>query len=169
MAEGIIQQNMARPEGEDLTPEAIKENIKMPPELQEAYERVVVAGMKVMFSKETHRIMLKEMQRPGPVAERLGRGIAGLMLLLVKESNSTMPPQVILPAGMELMMQAVDFMRKTGMAKIANKDIGDAMQIFINTIFEKFGVDPAKFEQMVNSYDNTAVDAAAAQPMGGAA
>ena len=118
--EGMIQKEMARPEGEELTPEVIQQNIKMPPELQEAYERVVIAGMKVMFSKETHRIMLKEMQQPGPVAERLGRGIAGLMLLLVKESNNTMPPQVIIPAGLELMMQAVDFMRKTGMGKITN-------------------------------------------------
>lgn len=169
MATGMIQDSMARPDGEDLTPEAIQQNIKMPPELQEAYEKVVVAGMKIMFSKESHRLMLKEMQKSGPVADRLGKSIAGLMLIMIKESNNTMPPQVIIPAGLELMMQAVDFMRKTGMQKVTNKDIGDAMQIFINTIFEKFGVDPARFEQMVNSYDNTAVDAAAAQQMGGAA
>lgn len=165
---GIIQNNMARPDGEELTPEAVQQNIKMPPELQEAYERVVIAGMKVMFSKDTHRIMLKEMQKEGPIADRLGKGVAGLMLLLFKESNQTMPPQVIIPAGIELMMQAVDFMRKTGMDKITNKDIGGAMQVLMNTIFEKFGVDPNRFEQMVNQYDNRAVDAAA-QKMGGAA
>lgn len=165
---GIIQNNMARPDGEELTPEAVQQNIKMPPELQEAYERVVIAGMKVMFSKDTHRIMLKEMQKEGPMADRLGKGVAGLMLLLFKESNQTMPPQVIIPAGIELMMQAVDFMRKTGMDKITNKDIGGAMQVLMNTIFEKFGVDPNRFEQMVNQYDNRAVDAAA-QQMGGAA
>lgn len=165
---GIIQNNMARPDGEELTPEAVQQNIKMPPELQEAYERVVIAGMKVMFSKDTHRIMLKEMQKDGPIPDRLGKGVAGLMLLLFKESNQTMPPQVIIPAGIELMMQAVDFMRKTGMEKITNKDIAGAMQVLMNTIFEKFGVDPTKFEQMVNQYDNRAVDAAA-QKMGGAA
>lgn len=168
MAEGLIQQNMAQPEGEDLTAEAINQNIQMPPELQEAYERVVIAGMKIMFSKESHRLMLKEMQKGGPVADRLGKSVAGLMLIMIKESNNTMPPQVIIPAGLELMMQAVDFMRQTGIQKVTNQDIGDAMQVFINTIFEKFGVDPARFEQMVNSYDNTAVDAAA-QQMGGAA
>lgn len=163
MAEGMIQKQMARPQGEELTTEAIKQNIKMPPELQEAYERVVIAGMKVMFAKETHRIMLKEMQKPGPIAERLGNGIAGLMLLLFKESNNTMPPQVIIPAGMELLMQAVDFMRQTGMEKPTNEDIGNAIQTMITVIMQKFGVDPGKFEQMLNSFDNKNVQAAAQQ------
>lgn len=168
MAEGIIQQNMARPEGDELNTETIKNNIKMPPELQEAYERVVIAGMKIMFSKETHRIMLKEMQRPGSVAERLGTGIAGLMLLMVKESNNTLPPPVIIPAGMELLMQAVDFLRQTNMEKITNKDIGDAIEVMISVILQKFGVAPDQLEQMINQYDNTNVDAAAPQ-MGGVA
>lgn len=163
MAEGIIQDKMARPQGDDLTPEAVKNGIKIPPELQEAYDRVVVAGMKIMFSKETHRIMLKEMQKEGPVAQRLGTGIAGLMLIMVKESNDTMPPQIIIPAGIELMMQAVDFMKKTGMANPTNEEIGQGMQIMITTILEKFGVDPARFEQMLNQFDNTNVQAAAQQ------
>jgi hypothetical protein len=168
MAKGMIQENMGRPDSDELTLDAVKKNIEMPPELQEAYERVVIAGMKVMFSSQTHRIMLKELQKQGPVAQRLGQGIAGLMLLLFKESNNTMPPQVIFPAGIELMMQAVDFMRKTNMAKVTNQDIGQAVQVMIEVIVSKFGVDPAQFEQMINSYDNTAVDAAR-QQMGGAA
>lgn len=168
MAQGMIQQNMARPEGKELTLDSVKKSIKMPPELQEAYERVVIAGMKVMFSKETHRIMLKELQKQGPVGDRLGKGIAGLMLLLFKESNNTMPPQVIIPAGMELMMQAVDFMRETKTTEVTNQDIGQGVQVMIATIAEKFGVDPARLEQMINGFDNTAVDATR-QQMGGAA
>lgn len=169
MAEGLIQDKMARPEGDELTPEAVKNGIQIPPDMQEAYDRVVVAGMKLMFSKETHRIMLKEMQKQGPLSQRLGRGVAGLMLIMVKESNNTMPPQIIIPAGVELLMQAVDFMKKTDMATPTNEEIGQAMQIMITTILEKFGVDPAKFEQMLNQFDNTNVDAAMQQQMGGAA
>lgn len=168
MAQGMIQQNMARPEGKELTLDSVKKSIKMPPELQEAYERVVIAGMKVMFSKETHRVMLKELQKKGPVGDRLGKGIAGLMLLLFKESNNTMPPQVIIPAGMELMMQAVDFMRETKTAEVTNQDIGQGVQIMISTVASKFGVDPKKLEQMINNFDNTNVDTAR-QQMGGAA
>jgi hypothetical protein len=150
----IIQDKMGRPEGEDLDTQAIKDNIKMPPELQEAYERVVIAGMKVMFSKESHKLMLDELQKEGPMGQKLGTGIAGLMLLLVKESNGTLPPEVIVPAGINLLTRAADFIRKSKIEKITNGDIGDAMEVFISTILEKFGVDPAKMADMLNQYSN---------------
>lgn len=163
MATGLIQDEMGRPEGDDLTKESVEENIKMPPELQEAYERVVIAGMKVMFSKESHKFMLRELQREGPMDQRLGKGIAGLMLLLVKESNNTIPPEVIIPAGMKLMMEAVDFMRETGLGQPTNAEIGGGMQIMISTILEKFGIAPDKMEQMLNQYSNENIPAAPQQ------
>jgi hypothetical protein len=154
MATGLIQDGMGRPDGTDLSTESVTKDIKMPPELQEAYERVVIAGMKVMFSKESHRALLKELERAGPMDQRLGKGVAGLMLLLFKESNATMPPEVIIPAGVKLMMEAVDFMRESGSGSPTNADIGNGMQIMISIILEKFGVAPDKMEQMLNQYSN---------------
>ena len=163
MATGLIQDKMARPEGEELTQENVSKNIKMPPELQEAYDKVVIAGMKVMFSKETHRVMLKELQRGGPLADRLGKGIAGLMLTLFNESNKTMPPSVIIPAGIELLMQAVDFLRETGLEKVTNEDIGNGMEQMIMIIAQKFGASPEALQQALSQFDNQNVDAAAQQ------
>ena len=154
MATGIIQDKMGRPDGDELTTKAVTKNIQMPPELQEAYERVVIAGMKVMFSKESHRAMLQEIQKPGRMDERLGKGIAGLMLMLFKESNETMPPAVIIPAGVNLLMEAVDFLRKSGLAKPTNADIGGGIEIMMSIILEKFGVAPDKMAQMLNQYSN---------------
>ena len=159
MANGLIQKKMARPEGDDINTETIKKNIKMPPELQEAYERVVIAGMKVMFSKESHKLMLDELQKEGPVGQKLGMGIAGLMLLLFKESNQTMPPQVIIPAGINLLSRAADFIRKSEIEKITNADIGEAMEVMISTILQKFGVGPEQMEQMLNQYSNENIPA----------
>lgn len=163
MATGIIQEGMGRPDGDDLSTKDVSDNINMPPELQEAYDRVVVAGMKVMYSKESHRMMLKELQKEGPIDQRLGQGVAGLMLLLFKESNETMPPEVIIPAGVKLLMEAVDFMRNTKLANPTNGDIGNAMQIMIAIILEKFGVAPDKMEQMLNQYSNENIPAAPQQ------
>ena len=159
MAEGLIQDKMARPEGDDLDTETIKENIKMPPELQEAYERVVIAGMKVMFSKESHKLMLDEIQKEGPIGQKLGMGIAGLMLLLVKESNNTIPPEVIIPAGVNLLSRAADFIRKSEIEKITNADIGDAMEVMISTILQKFGVEPEQMAEMLNQYSDENIPA----------
>lgn len=159
----IVAKNMARPEGDDLTAETVTRDIKMPPELQQAYERVVIAGMKVMFSKETHQLMLKEFERGGPLSERLGNGIAGLMLLLFTKSNQTIPPQVMIPAGVNLLMQAVDFIRAAQLEPIKNADVGAAMQIMIATLLEKFGVSNDKLMSLVDAYDQGGIDAAKQQ------
>ena len=159
MAKGLIQDKMARPEGDDIDTETIKKNINMPPELQEAYERVVIAGMKVMFSKESHKLMLDELQKEGPLGQKLGMGIAGLMLLLFKESNQTIPPEVIIPAGVNLLSRAADFIRKSKIEKITNANIGDAMEVMISTILQKFGVGPEQMAQMLNQYSNENIPA----------
>ena len=149
-----------------LNPQSIRKKIKMPAELQEAYDRVVLAGMKVMFSKESNQLLMQEIQDEGPVPQRLGQGVAGLMLLLFKESNETIPPQVIIPAGTELMMQVVDFLKKAELIKVSDQDVGAAMEVMISAILQAFGVDPMQMQQVLNQYDNVNVDAAAQQMRG---
>jgi hypothetical protein len=120
----------------------IRSGIKLPPELEEMYQRVVIAGMKVMFSDESHHLLEKELQGPGTTEEKLGRGLAGLMLLLFKQSNKTLPPQVIIPAGIELMMNAVEYFQKTDKVKISDQDIGHAIQIMLGVLMHAFGAQP---------------------------
>lgn len=158
-----IRDQMTQPEGQTLDANTVKQGIKVPPQLQEAYTRVVVAGMKVMFSKESHKLVLDQLKQPGSLSERLGKGIAGLMLILFKESKQTMPPQVIIPAGVELLMQAVDFLRQSHLENPTNKDIGDGTQLMIQIILQKFGVAPEKIQQLMGGYDNAPAEAQAKQ------
>jgi hypothetical protein len=157
---GMIEQNMTQPvqgaaaQGAAITPEAIQENIKMPPKLQSAYDRVVLAGMKIMFSEKTNKVVMKQMQGPGPLSERLGMGIAGLMATLFKESNKTIPPAVIIPAGVYLLAQAADFLKKTQIENIDDKAIGVAMQIFVEITIKMFGGDAEKVYGILNGFSN---------------
>tara|TARA_R110000822_G_C15070957_1_gene468591 strand:+ start:45 stop:539 length:495 start_codon:yes stop_codon:yes gene_type:complete len=157
---GIIEQNMTQPvegapeQGTSITPEAIKENTKMPPELQNAYERVVLAGMKIMFSEKTNELVMKQMQGDGPVSERLGVGIAGLLATLFKESNQTIPPAVVIPAGVYLLAQAADFLNKSKIENLDDKAIGDAMQIFVETAIKMFGGDSDKVYSILNGFSD---------------
>ena len=134
---------------EDLTPAMVREKLDLPPDLKEAYERVVLAGMKVMFDESTHEMSLKAMQGDGPIEERLATAIAGLMGALVEQSNKTMPPQIIIPAGIELLVAAGDFIKQSGAEPIENAQIGEAIALFIQLVLEQSGaVDPAKMQEM---------------------
>lgn len=143
--QGLIQSEQA-PEGrDDLSPEKVKEGIQIPAEYQQAYQRVVAAGMQMMFSKESNKAAVDTLMRgQGSTAQKLGQAIAGLLGLIVKETNNTIPPQVIIPAGVELLIQAADFLRKTNLAEINNQVIGDAMDVMITSVMKAAGLDVQK-------------------------
>jgi len=142
---------MDKQQRNDLTAEQVSSQIKMPAELQEPYERVVLAGMKLLFSKETNKAVVGVLQnQDGDLAQRLGKSIAGLLAELYRKSNQTMPPQVIIPAGVELLMQAADFIRKSKIEPINNKIIGDAMDTMVTTVLQMFKLDPGKIVQFVD-------------------
>lgn len=149
--QGLIGAQQGPESRDDLSAEQVSQQIKMPPDLKEAYERVVLAGMKLLFSKETNKAAVQLLQsQDGDLAQRLGKSIAGLLAEMFRKSNQTMPPQVIIPAGVELLMQAADFIRKSGMEPINNKTIGDAMDVMVTTVLQMFKLDPGRLVQFAD-------------------
>lgn len=139
--QGLISDQM---QGGELSPEKIRQQIQMPPELQEAYDRVVIAGMKVMFSEATNQKVMNALKGEGPIGTRLGVAIAGLIATLFQKSNKTIPPQVLIPAGVDLLAQAADFIKKSGAEQISDKDVGEAMDTMVQIVLDMFGIDPKK-------------------------
>lgn len=170
--EGLIQANQAPENRDDLTPEKISEGIQIPDNLRQAYERVVAAGMQVMFSKDSNQAAVATIQNgDGPLAQRLGMAIAALIGLIVKQSNGTVPPQVLIPAGVELLSQAADFLRKSGLEPVNNKVFGDAMDVMITAVLQAAKLDVQKiagFIEQKASQGGGAAPMAGAQPMMGA-
>ena len=149
------------PEGDTLTPEVIKQNIKLPADLQEAYDRVVIAGQKIMFDEKTNKLVLDAIKGEGSLGIRLGKGIATLMLLLYRESQQTMPPSLIVPAGVCLLGEASDFIRKGNIEPINNQIIAEAIQVFVEAIIQNFGGDTNKMYALFDQFEK---DQGQAQP-----
>ena len=160
---GLVNSSRGAQEQDLITPEKVQEGINVPPQLQEPYQRVVLAGMKVLFSKDTHSMVQEELAKPGPMGQKLGQGIAGLMLLLFQQSNKTMPPQLLIPAGSYLLAQAADYVKKTGQP-VTNMDVAQGMEIMVDTLFSKFGVDPEKVMNAAGGAQQQPAAPAAAQP-----
>lgn len=123
---------------EDLTPESARAQMKLPDDLRQVYERVVDGGLKLMFSEQTREQTLQFMQGEGDPAEKMGEGVAAVMATLFKQSNNTMPPQVIIPAGVELLLHAVDVVKKSG-GEWSQDDTAESMANMVEAIFRQFG------------------------------
>jgi hypothetical protein len=135
-----------------ITPESVAEGIEVPADVKEAYDRVVLAGMKLMFGDKTHQMALSQLKGEGPLSVRLGRAIANMVVTFFNESNNTIPPSVLIPAGTYLIAQAADFLRQAQMDEVSNKAIADAMQVMVEEVVRKFGGNTQKMYQLLNQY-----------------
>lgn len=122
--------------------EQLRNNI--PPPMRDAYDRVVAAGMKFMFDGSTHKFMQQEMAGGGPIDDKLAQGIFGLMTMLMGQSKGAFPHQLIIPAGIELMLHAADYAAQTGAAEVTPELMASAIQKFTIQLFDKVGVPEPK-------------------------
>jgi hypothetical protein len=122
----------------------------IPTNFQESFSKVITAGMRVMFSEETHDMMIEQLEQEGDLAQNVGMAIAGLMLLLFKKSNNTMPAEIIVPAGIYLLAQGADFIEKVTGEEITPEIVATATQVMVETIADKFGV---KKEQLMSGVE----------------
>lgn len=132
---------------EQMNPRA---SMEVPEDMQEPLERIVLAGKKVMFSEETADMVQEALAGDGPIEDKLSEAIAGLMGLLWQQSNQTMPPQLVVPAAMILLAEAVDFLQGAG-EEITSAQYGDAIELTISRVLELFGVDQDMLQQELGS------------------
>lgn len=98
--------------------------MQMPEKDLEAFEKVVLAGMKVMFDKKTFGMFMNGLMKENvPLPKRLAMETAGLMKMLMDKSKGTIPVQIIAPAGAMLLMEMGKFMAEAGVGKPTGKDI----------------------------------------------
>lgn len=160
------QQEPGAPRG-GFSSDEVKAQIKVPPEMRKAYDRIVLAGMKVMFSQQTHQMAMKSLEGDGPIEQRLAKGVSDLMLVLWKQSNGTMPPQLVFPAAIELMLEAIDFLNESGAEQVSEQQIGESIRQLIGTLMEKFKINEASVKQGMTQQEQGAAVAGAEPPQEG--
>lgn len=133
----------------DITIESIRGQMKLPPQMQAAYKKIVAAGMKVIFDPSTRQENIEFLNGEGDFATKVGEGMVAVMLLLFKESNSTLPQQLIVPCGIELIVHVAEAAEKAGEPVDANV-VAEAIGTFVEGLFKQMGVDPAQIPQMVS-------------------
>lgn len=130
---------------QDLNSSNVRSQMALPPDMQEPYKKIIQAGLKIMFDPTTRGETIKFMAGPGDMGDKIGVGVASVILMLFKESNQTMPPQLMIPAGTELVVHACDVSAEAG-KPIDKADMAQAMGTMIEMIFEKLGIDPAQLQ-----------------------
>lgn len=134
---------------------SLRDNV--PPDLQDAYDRIVAAGMKFMFSEETHGEVIKFLQGPQQMDVKLSSGVLFIISQIVQQAGDAMPQELIIPAGIDLLLQAAEFSEQTGQGEITVEDIASAIQQFVFAIAKGAGISS---EQLMGGVDKLTAMAA---------
>lgn len=126
--------------------DAVRNSI--PPQFRVACQKIVLAGMKVMFSDQTHPLMLAAIKSDTDPAHAAGMGVTQLITILFKQSKGQMPIPAIIPAAILLVCEALDFMEKSKLAQVTPDVVSGAVQIVVAYLLQKLGLSPQKVSQI---------------------
>lgn len=116
----------------------------------DAYDRVHEAGLKMLYSPDNSEMMISIIQDESiPIANKLGEGMANLLVMMDNTGNGTIPKEVLVPVGVSLMFEAADYLYEIGV-EVTEEDMGAALELLIKGIFVGYGIDPAQMDNIVD-------------------
>ena len=132
----------------------------VPPEMMEAFERVVLAGKKIMYSPQMEDTINQELAGEGPIEKKLAEAVAGLITILDRQAKPRIPVQLIIPAAIELVHDAADFVKSAGLVPdITPEQVKTATQLVTMVVLKVYG---ANEQQIADAMTGRAKQAAAA-------
>lgn len=121
---------------------------KVDAKMAQVVQRIVAAGMKVMFDSRTHELLVDAINKPGDLLENVGKGVADLMILLFQQSRGTMPQQAVGAASVILLCHALDYLGKTGKIQISNEIVAQATKAMMAYFLQRVGLTPQKMNAL---------------------
>ena len=96
-------------------------------------QRIVLAAQKVMYSKETGVEFLKALQGDD-VVKMAANAATSVMLILISESKFKIDPSLVIPAGVLIIGDIMDFIEQGKGIKHTEEQVEDAILAFVKQI-----------------------------------
>jgi hypothetical protein len=137
----------------DMTPEGVRKGMKLPEGMEAAYDKIIKAGLRVMFDPSTREETASFIEESGGDPAKLAEGVTAVVVALFEQSNQTMPPNLIIPAGIELSVHAAEVAANSGM-ELPKEAVAEMMAEVVQQILVKFGATPEQMQKMMSGMDS---------------
>lgn len=143
-----------QPDGDfSISADSFRQKMQVPTKLQKSYNIAVGAGLKLMFDPKTRDQTMEYMKEASSDPEKIGTAVAGIMATIVQKSNGTIPGQIIIPAGVELIGHAVDMAKSIGI-DVDNNVVADSVAKFIQIVLQQSGASTEQIQQIMGGMDS---------------
>lgn len=116
---------------------------QVPKDLKDAYDRVIVAGLKLMYSDQTHRYLDEYLEKTKDAknpAQMIAHGLMKLLQILFKESQGKLSVEAAFPAITVLMCYALEDLEQRYQMDVTDKLIADTTRAVTAGYFHLFDI-----------------------------
>lgn len=110
----------------------------VPPGMKDQVDRIVAAGMKMMYSPDMRDEVMAAVQGDEPTSKKLADNVTGLMLALDQKAQGGMPIEAIFPAAIGLMGEAADVLVAAGQ-EVSQEDFNEGARMVFVMIGKQMG------------------------------
>lgn len=127
----------------DTAPQEAAEGEAPPqdPQLAQAINKVIQAGLRILYSQETRKMLTDGLTQDAPIGDVLSQEVAGLMKVMDDRAQGKIPRKAIIPAAVALMQDLVAFVKETGIAQPTDDDMKAALQKVVLLLVDQFKPD----------------------------
>jgi len=137
---------------------------------QEAYDKVVMAASKLIYSDEANDGLVEQLKQGAKNAPQTVAETGSMLLMHIDEkSGGKLPVEVLIPAAEEILAMIGELGEKAGFFEFGEPELSVAMQHTIATIGEQYGADPEEIKVLMEAAGGDGVERARAQQAGYAA
>ena len=121
-------------------------------EEQSAYERVVLAGTKIIYrDKVADQIVTALRSVKADPARALASVAQTIILQIDKASKGTLPETVIIPAAAEILEHIAELVNTAGAVKVDDALLSRAGQHLLLGLAQEYGVEPEEVQALLDS------------------
>lgn len=133
-------------------------------EEQEQYERVVLAGMKLIYDDASHPGLMDTLRNGADnPTDTMAQSTMDIMNRIVEEMQGDLMGPVVLPAASAILEEVGTLADTAGIFPVDEAQINAAAQKMLMMAGQQFGVDPAAVEEMMATMDPEQLEQAVSQ------
>lgn len=119
---------------------------KIPEQLREPFNRVVAAGLQILYAPQLRDKLTQKLINGNPVKDAAD-GAVRLTAELFKQSKGTLPRPLVVPAVMVFAFEYLDVAEQAGVVKVDTKVIAETARLASENVLRLAGLTDDKLRQ----------------------
>jgi hypothetical protein len=121
-------------------------------------QRMVKAGLKIIYNQNIFQKLTRELRQSKDPAGDAARGAVFVLQMLAQRARGTAKPQVLVQAGVLLMLDALDFLEQAGLLKVDATTLDHATQEYVEAVLPAVGISHDRMNQTLGQVKQVMAD-----------